>query len=100
MSQSSLSPRSLVWEDTYKYHECLLQLVQTFSRLLSRLDKALQQGWSFSYGRRNYHQSLLQQRNAEVLVIGLVNLPTFQSGIGTARQYANEVSLGGLMLFD
>ncbi len=94
MSQSSLSPSSLVWEDTQRYHECLLQLVQTFSRLLTRLDKALQQGWSFSYGKRKYHQSLLQQRNAEFLAIGLVNLPTFQSGISTARHYANEVSFG------
>lgn len=94
MSQRSLLHKQLGWEDIEIYRECLLRLVQTFSRLLTRLDKELQHELNFFCSGRVYNRSALQQRNAELLAVGLANLPTFQSGISQLRLDINAVSLG------
>lgn len=87
-----------MWEDKHKYEECLLRLVQSFSRLLGSLDVALKQGFSFSFGRWSYSELLLQQRNAECLATGLVNLPVFHAGVGKVREHVNEVRFNTLLI--
>lgn len=90
--------RPLAWQDKHKYQECLLEVIQSFARLLDRLDSAFKQGFSFSIGGIFYPHSLLQQRNAECLAVGLVNLPTFHPGIGKARDHVNEVRIDNLFV--
>ena len=93
MSQSNLSPKTVEWKDREIYLKCLLRLVQIFSRLLTRLDKELQHELYFSCGGNVYNRSALQQRNVELLAVGLANLPKFQSGISQLRYDVNTVSL-------
>lgn len=98
MGQNILLARSAEWEDKHKYEECLLWLVQSFARLLGRLDVAIKQGFSFSVGGRPYRESLLQQRSAECLAVGLVNLPVFHAGVGKLREHLNEVRFITLLM--
>lgn len=66
--------------------------MQSFARLLHYLDLALtEEGFSFLLGGKFYPHSLLQQRNAECLAVGLVNLPASHPGMIMARDHANEV---------
>ncbi|OCL09185.1 hypothetical protein AOQ84DRAFT_221144 [Glonium stellatum] len=60
----------------YIYQECLIQLVVGFCRILSRLDKAFNNDpdFSFCFGGRGYPRWILQQRNAELLAIAIINL--------------------------
>lgn len=71
--------------------------MQSFARLLGRLDIALKQDFYFSWGGKPYSSSLLQQRNAECLAVGLVNLPPIHPGISRARDHANEVRFNDLL---
>ena len=73
--KESLKP--LEWSDKAIYQVCLVRLLTAFCDALSHLDEAFQNPdseFGFSYGGRNYHSSLLQQRNAELLAIVIVNV--------------------------
>ena len=76
--ESTQNTDSLDWEDRYKYQQCLVDLVNGFSRLLFRVDWALQgtqAGFAFASGGHSYDKSILQQRNLELLATILINLP-------------------------
>lgn len=54
--------------------ECLIDLVNGFTRLLWRVDQGFQDGsFAFSYGGKAYPKVALQQRNVELLAIALIN---------------------------
>lgn len=90
--------RPLALEIKQKYRECLLRLTESFARLLSQLDSAFKQDFSFSVGGKFYSYTLLQQRNAEFLAVGLVNLPASHPGIGLAKDHANKVRFNNLLV--
>lgn len=85
MSESSYSRSPLRYQDGIIYRGCLLQVVMSFTRIITRLNAAL------------FHKippvTRLQRRIAEFLAVALVNLPTFEPGIGEARNCVNEVCL-------
>ena len=59
--------------------ECLIDLVNGFTRLLCRVNQAFQEGsFAFSYGGRPYPKVALQQRNVELLAIALINAAEYQ----------------------
>lgn len=89
------------WEIKHKYRDCLLGLMQSFTRLLNDLDSAFKQNFSFFLGGKPYPYTLLQQlqrRNAEFLAICLVNLPASHFGIAKARNDVNKVCFNTLLV--
>ncbi len=59
--------------------ECLIDLVNGFTRLLWRVDQGfVDESFAFSYGGRAYPKETLQQRNVELLAIALVNAAEYQ----------------------
>lgn len=59
--------------------ECLVDLVNGFTRLLWRADQGFQNGsFAFSYGGKVYPKVALQQRNVELLAIALINAADYQ----------------------
>ena len=59
--------------------ECLIDLVNGFTRLLWRVDQGFQDGsFAFSYGGKVYPKVALQQRNVELLAIALINAAGYQ----------------------
>ena len=59
--------------------ECLIDLVNGFTRLLCRVDQGFENtSFAFSYGRRAYPRETLQQRNVELLAIALINAADYQ----------------------
>ena len=59
--------------------ECLIDLVNGFTRLLCRVDQGFEdKSFTFSYGRRAYPRETLQQRNVELLAIALINVADYQ----------------------
>ena len=81
----------LAEETKHKYRECLLRLINRFAQLLDNLDPEFKRDFSFSLGGKNYRSALLQQRNAECLAVGLINLPAFHPGIGPIKDHTNKV---------
>ncbi|KAL8914803.1 MAG: hypothetical protein Q9171_000639 [Xanthocarpia ochracea] len=68
--------RKTVPEVTNKsiYQECLVVLIQGFCDVLGWLDKKVLPNHKFRLGQREYPMSLIQQRNAEILLVALLNL--------------------------
>ena len=59
--------------------ECLIDLVNGFTRLLCRIDHGFEdENFAFSYGGRAYPRETLQQRNVELLAIALINVADYQ----------------------
>lgn len=58
------------------YRDALVFLIKAFVELLTWIDNNLQPGQSFVVCGRGYHTRLLQQRNAELLALILVNFPS------------------------
>ena len=59
--------------------ECLIDLVNGFMRLLWRVDQGFgDKSFAFSYGGRAYPRETLQQRNAELLAIALINVADYE----------------------
>ena len=75
--ESTQNTNSLDWQDGYVYQQCLVDLVNGFSRLLFRVDGALQDtqaDFTFASGGHSYDKTILQQRNLELLATILINL--------------------------
>ena len=65
--------------DVQLYRECLVELVRSFSNLLFRVERAVQdEGFAFSYGGAPYPFNILQQRNVELLAMALLNTAEYQ----------------------
>ena len=78
----------LDWQERYVYQQCLIHLVNDFSRLLFRIDGPLQDtqaGFAFASGGHSYDKTMLQQRNLELLATILVNLSGTEKGFAQAR---------------
>ena len=75
--------KSLAWQDKYVYGQCLIDVVNSFCRLLLRVNQALQNpvDFAFTCGRSTYPRSLLRQRNLELLAIALLNTQNTQPGL-------------------
>ena len=59
--------------------ECLIDLVNGFTRLLWRVDQGFRDGsFAFSYGGKVYPKVALQQRNVELLAMALINAADYQ----------------------
>ena len=70
------------WLDTLDVEilrECLIDLVNGFIHLLWRVDQGFEdKSFAFSYGGRAYPRETLQQRNAELLAIALINVAEYE----------------------
>ena len=70
------------WLDTLDVEilrECLIDLINGFIRLLWRVDQGFEdKSFAFSYGGRAYPRETLQQRNAELLAIALINVAEYE----------------------
>lgn len=85
--KSTQSTDSLDWRDRYVYQQCLVKLVDGFSRLLFRVDWALQDtkaGFTFASGGQTYDKVMLQQRNLELFATILVNFAGTEQGFSQA----------------
>ena len=85
--ESTQSTDSLDWKARYVYQQCLIDLVNRFSRLLFYVDGALQDsltGFAFASGGQTYDKVMLQQRNLELLATILVNLSGTERGFAQA----------------
>ena len=59
--------------------ECLIDLVNGFTRLLWRIDQGfVDESFAFSYGGRAYPKEALQQRNVELIAIALINAADYE----------------------
>ena len=59
--------------------DCLIDLVNSFIRLLWRVDQGFEdESFAFSYGGRAYPRETLQQRNVELLAIALINVADYE----------------------
>ena len=77
------------WKERHVYQQCLIHLVNGFSRLLFHVDRALQDtqpGFAFASGGHSYDKTMLQQRNLELLATILVNLSGTEKGFAQARK--------------
>ncbi|KAL8725520.1 MAG: hypothetical protein Q9166_007306 [cf. Caloplaca sp. 2 TL-2023] len=70
------------------YQECFLDLIQSLCEVLTSLDKQIPHNHKFRIGHSEYPMALLQQRNAELLAVALVNLKV---------SFNNEGSIAGFL---
>lgn len=77
-ARNSLEP--LHGDDKYRYKKCLIQLANSFCRILSRMDKAVPPIDSLWCSGRPHKSLLLRQRNAELLAILVANLAATSPG--------------------
>ena len=85
--ESAPTNESLAWTDKHLYQECLVDVLNCFCHLLSRLDSILQdsqEGFRFYFGGHVHDRIMLQQRNLELIAIILINLSGNERGFGQA----------------
>ena len=87
------------------YQECLVVLIQGFCDVLRWLDKQVLPNHRFRLGQREYPMSLIQQRNAEILLVALLNLDSsigkggFLPGFRELEISVNQVFTLAFVLF-
>ena len=78
LNQNDLGGRPS-WDQRCTFRDALLLLLKTFIDLLHRLNESLQNDAGFYVCGTWYHSRILQQRNAELLAVIMVNLATISS---------------------
>ncbi|KAL8684834.1 MAG: hypothetical protein Q9224_006108, partial [Gallowayella concinna] len=76
-----------------EYQNCLLRLVKQFCVVLKYMDQQLWPNSNLRLGNQNYQISLLQQRNAELLAIALLNIKLSDTNHDNVAEFISTAKL-------